>query len=290
MPVKTSIYISNEVIQSATMMISGTSVNITDIKETVSGEGCIINGIITDINSLSKNLSVIKPSSKNIKLVVDSSSVITRLIEAPPIKNRKKLMLFLYDSFHDIENYENMLLDYMIFEEKTSSGHLLILAVLAEKDFIAQYIELFNLAGMKIKSIDTALSCIIKYAFSIENLKGKTYVLAVADGNTMLFLLFIKGQYKFSKRIRIISENYEDISQELLRAMLNIIEFNKSEKNGEIITDFYFGGIKEKYPDIYNILSENADIKVSSVPEPSAIKNISGKTLEKFIYIVGNIL
>lgn len=289
-----SVYISNESIHMITGVKSRSSINVGQAIDEKINDGCIINGVITDTASLKSTLENIytKCSNipKNIWLTIDGSSIITKIIEVPLLKE-DKLIPFLNENFQDIENSQNMIIDYMVLEQKNQAGGATVLAVLIEKDFITQYIELFSSAQIKIESIDISLGCLIRYVSSIKSLTDKTFILSVFDKNTTMLVLFTSGKYRFSKRVRIVAENDSDeMFEELVKILMNMIQFNKSEKSNKDITDIYFGGFLPQENSIYSRLSENLGVNVSVVPESSEIKTKIDVKLSNFIYASGNLI
>lgn len=291
MGVKTSVYISNESIQVVTGSFSGRKVVIKDIVETKVQEGCILNGVITDAQAMKQGIESAHIDAKSISLVIDGTSIMTKLLEVPLLKDKEKLRVVIADSFQDIENRDNMITDYMVLDEKNAQGGATVLATLVEKDFIAEYIELFESAGLKIDSIDISLSCMIKYIMNINRLIDETFVYAVVDKHTVTFVLFVEGDYRFSRRIRIMNENDTDeMFEELVRTLLNLIQFNKSEKTAHDITDFYFSGLKKADYDFYRKLTDAIGVNVSSAEIPDEIRYKGSENINNFVYAIGNII
>ena len=291
MGVKTSVYISNESIQVVTGSFSGKKVVIKDIVETKVQEGCILNGVITDPQAMKQSIESAHIDAKSISLVIDGTSIMTKLLEVPLLKDKEKLRVVISDSFQDIENRDNMITDYMVLDEKNAQGGATVLATLVEKDFIAEYIELFESAGLKIDSIDISLSCMIKYIMNINRLIDETFVYAVVDKHTVTFVLFVEGDYRFSRRIRIMNENdTNEMFEELVRTLLNLIQFNKSEKSAHDITDFYFSGFKKADYDFYRKLTDAIGVNVSSADIPDEIRYKGSENINNFVYAIGNII
>jgi hypothetical protein len=160
-----------------------------------------------------------------------------------------------------------------------------------EKDFLSEYIELFESLGFKIDSIDISLACMIKYIMNINNLIDETFVYAVVDKHTITFVLFVEGEYRFSRRTRIMAENNkEELFDELVKTLLNLIQFNKSEKNNTDITDFYFGGFLPEYDEMYSKLSDAIGVSVSAAPVPDEVKYKGSENVSSFVYAIGNMV
>ncbi|MCQ2465293.1 MAG: hypothetical protein MJ095_06900 [Oscillospiraceae bacterium] len=292
MGLKTSVYIANGAVHVVKASVSGRKINIKDIRNTIIDEACIINGTITDSELLKQNLMKASIDTKSISLVIDGSNVITKMLEVPLLKDDKKLLPLIADNFQDIENRENMITDYMVLEQLNLSGGATVIATMVEKDFIAEYIELFQSLGVKIESIDIALACMIKYIMNISRLFEETFVYAVVDKHTVTFMLFVEGNYRFSRRVRLMADmnNKEELFDELVRTLLNLVQFNKSEKNDHDITDFYFGGFLPEGHDFYAQLSDAIGVKVQAAPFPDEIRYRGNENVNDYVFAIGNMI
>ena len=109
MGVKTSVYISNGSVHVVKGSQAGQKVNVQSINETEIEEGCILNGVITDPAALKQSLESAHIDAKSVSVVIDGSSVITKLIDVPMLRDQKSLLTIIADSFQDIENRDAMI-------------------------------------------------------------------------------------------------------------------------------------------------------------------------------------
>ncbi len=292
MGVKTSVYISNGSVHVVKGNAAGRKVNIQSINETDIAEGCILNGVITDSAGLKQSLESARIDAKSINVVIDGSSVITKLIEVPMLKDQKSLISIIADNFQDIENRENMITDYMVLDPKNEAGGATVLATMVERDFLAEYIELFQSLGLKIESIDIALACMIKYIMNINRLFEETFVYAVVDRNMLMLTLFVDGNYRFSRRVRLMADlnNKDELFDELARVLMNLIQFNKSEKTNHDITDFYFSGFLPEGHEFYHRLTDAVGVNVAAASPPEEIKFKGTENVNDFVYAIGNLI
>ena len=292
MGVKTSVYISNGSVHVVKGNAAGRKVNIQSINETDIAEGCILNGVITDPAGLKQSLESARIDAKSINVVIDGSSVITKLIEVPMLKDQKSLISIIADNFQDIENRENMITDYMVLDPKNEAGGATVLATMVERDFLTEYIELFQSLGLKIESIDIALACMIKYIMNINRLFEETFVYAVVDKNMLMLTLFVDGNYRFSRRVRLMADlnNKDELFDELARVLMNLIQFNKSEKTNHDITDFYFSGFLPEGHEFYHRLTDAVGVNVAAASPPEEIKFKGTENVNDFVYAIGNLI
>lgn len=292
MGVKTSVYISNGSVHVVKGNAAGRKVSIQSINETDIAEGCILNGVITDPAGLKQSLESARIDAKSINVVIDGSSVITKLIEVPMLKDQKSLISIIADNFQDIENRENMITDYMVLDPKNEAGGATVLATMVERDFLTEYIELFQSLGLKIESIDIALACMIKYIMNINRLFEETFVYAVVDRNMLMLTLFVDGNYRFSRRVRLMADlnNKDELFDELARVLMNLIQFNKSEKTNHDITDFYFSGFLPEGHEFYHRLTDAVGVNVAAASPPEEIKFKGTENVNDFVYAIGNLI
>ncbi|WP_044973713.1 pilus assembly protein PilM [Ruminococcus sp. HUN007] len=292
MGVKTSVFISNGSIHVIKGNAVGQKVNVQSISETDIPEGCIINGVITDPAALKQSLENAGIDSKSVSIVIDGTSVMTKLIDVPMLRDQKSLLMIIADSFQETENRETMITDYMVLDQKNESGGATVLATMVEREFLAEYIELFQSVGLKIDSIDISLACMIKYIMNINKLFEETFVYAVMDKNTLTLALFVEGNYRFSRRVRLMADlnSKEELFDEIVRVLLNLVQFNKSEKTNHDITDFYFSGFLPEGHDFYHQLADAVGVNVSAASPPDEIKYKGTENVNDFVYAIGNLI
>ncbi len=289
-----SLFISNESVQVVSGSKKGKKLVIDNIITEPVPEGAIINGVVMDQNGLKKRLETIfssdKQLSKKLSLTVDSSSINTKILEVPLLPEAK-LQNVVKESYQDVENIDKMLIDYMVLENKTESGGASVLAAMAEKDFISEYSEMLTSLNVKLNKIDISLSCFIKFIDFSKYILGETFIVGVLDKNVLAMVLFVRGKFRFSRRVRIVAEpDSVEMTNELVRNISNMIQFNKSEKTNADISDVYIGGYMPAGDDTYIRLTEILEVNVTAFPDIPAVKMPSGKKQGDFIYSLGNIL
>jgi hypothetical protein len=181
-----------------------------------------------------------------------------------PKLNKWQYYRLILDEFSDTaELFEGLVCDYFV-QSKTVTG-MEILACAAEKAQIESYISTFSEAGITLKGIRIGVQAIMNYVNETPALKEKTFILNVVDGVTMLSMIFNKGVNVFSSRLRLYSEETEQLVGEMLANLSGLIQFTKSEKLSDIEHCYYLGINGEQlelinetthYPDIkYDILN-----------------------------------
>ena len=274
-----SVLISNNYINAVQGSGTKGSVNVKSCVKAPIQEGLLINGMIMNEDILSdaiKNVWADNPElSKSVRLIVDSTSVLE----------------IIKGEYSEVENYDKLLYYYRILNQKVKDGGMDILSCAVERDFIEGYINLFETAGIKLESINTALSSVIDAASLYKELSRSTYVVANLDGNNLSNTLFVNGDYNYSSRSRLLEEvGSEDSSDELYRIFSSLIQFNKSQKTGFDITDVYFtGDIPENISEVLQQMSSALGVSFKELEKPGSCTITDGKMFSRLFTVIGNL-
>lgn len=268
----TSVYISNEHIQAVSAVKSAKKLKVKLIAKRELPEGCILNGIITDETVLRAELSAMwkafKLPKSGLRLVVESSAVSTKILTLPNLSKPMYMKKLIAENLLSGES-EDTVYDYKTLGAARDGG-ITVLACMTEGSFVKSYVELFSGAGLKLASIDLAAAGLIRMAKFCGELSERTFVISVIDRNSVSNFLFIKGEYRFSNRTRLMSNrDTPELLDEIARMISSLVQFNKSEKSGEDITNVYFCGFSDKE---INSASLNFDnIEFGTLPEMKSV-------------------
>lgn len=292
----TSVYISNENIQAVIAAKSGKKLKIKKIVTEPVAEGSIINGVITDDAALKSQLADMWKAHKlpksDIKLVIESSSVNTKVVTLPDVSKQDYMLKLLAESFPDADDGEAVY-DYKPLAAAPDGG-ITVLGCQTERAFVKSYIELFEGAKLKLSGIDLALCGQIRLAQFCKALSGRTYVLVAIDMNTVSQFLFTNGEYRFSSRQRIIyNRDTPELADELAKMLSSLVQFNKSEKSGAEITDIYFCGFTENEINSAALMLDGT-MTFGKLPEMDEIIYPAGNGrknwLSECVFNVGNLI
>lgn len=290
-----SVYISNNSIQAVIGSDSGKRVSIKKVVLEPLEPGCMLNGAIINASAIVQHLESMWKTHHlpgNVHLVVSSSEIHTKLLTTP-ILPEAKLRLFLREEFQDIIESEDAdpLLDYTVLQAKTEEGGAQVLAAHVERNTLAEYVSLFTDAKISLEAINIGLSSAVSLVRRIDPLNAQTCIVAVFDGSAMMQILFVDGCYRFSKRIRLLSDpGSEELFSELARSMSNMIQFNKSEKTQSNISNIYFCGFAGESPTFYARLSEALGTSVSTFPASGVVQMNGSARLSDYLYPIGNLI
>lgn len=265
------VYISNNKIQVLLGSYAKNRLQVQSVCEEPLEEGCILNGIIMNAFSLQNTITQMWQKynlpSKGVHLVVNGSSVTVKPMKIPQTAP-KNIPGLIRTEFRDMENIQNLIVDYSVTNLKNPDGTCSILAVLSTKEFIMSYVNLFKEAKIDLEVIDLVQNCLIKLMKRFKSLQGKTYAVFILDKNMLMQCLFSNDNFVMTRRSRILAEPEDPgFEREIGQNINSIIQFNKSEQTGSDITEFYLSGFPDAAVPLFPRFEENFHVQVRTFPE-----------------------
>lgn len=269
--VSVHVYISNNKIQVLLGSYAKNRLQVQSVCEEPLEEGCILNGIIMNAFSLQNTITQMWQKynlpSKGVHLVVNGSSVTVKPMKIPQTAP-KNVPGLIRTEFRDMENIQNLIVDYSVTNLKNPDGTCSILAVLSTKEFIMSYVNLFKEAKIDLEVIDLVQNCLIKLMKRFKSLQGKTYAVFILDKNMLMQCLFSNDNFVMTRRSRILAEPEDPgFEREIGQNINSIIQFNKSEQTGSDITEFYLCGFPDAAVPLFPRFEENFHVQVRTFPE-----------------------
>lgn len=297
-----SVYISNDRIEIVAGKGSKAHVKVKKVYSLSVPEGTMMNGIITGEQRLKERLEGIwdryKLPRKEICLVIDSGKIMTKMLEVPYMKD-KELIACINKEFADGEKTD-LVTDYFPFPKADPYAMNRIFCAAIEKNVIESYVSLFSDLKLKIKRIGIGLGCLLKAVIETGMFAQQTCVFMLAEGSTTISVLFENGEYIYSRRNRMLSEQgSEEWIEELGQIADGIRQFYRQRHSSYILDSLYIAGcsdevvkkidehmqeygIRAKLPGILNgisfvktAISDNGEISI----DPAS-----------YIYGIGNLL
>lgn len=265
------VYISNNKIQVLLGSYVKNRLQVQSVCEEPLEEGCILNGIIMNAFSLQNTITQMWQKynlpAKGVHLVVNGSSVTVKPMKIPQT-TPKNIPGLIRSEFRDMENIQNLIVDYSVTNLKNPDGTCSILAVLSTKEFIMSYVNLFKEAKIDLEVIDLVQNCLIKLMKRFKSLQGKTYAVFILDKNMLMQCLFSNDNFVMTRRSRILAEPEDPgFEREIGQNINSIIQFNKSEQTGSDITEFYLSGFPDAAVPLFPRFEKNFHVQVRTFPE-----------------------
>lgn len=295
----TSIYLSNQSVSVVRGSVSKQTIKITDSCTAALPEGALINGVITDDRAIKEALDSLhrggKLPERDIRLVIDSSNIFTKVETVPRLSHAQFLEL-TRNAFADAAGgRDDLLYDYAFLQE-VPGGKQQVLCSAVESGMIQSYIALFESVGLALSSINIALCSVTKLIQHIKSLSEKSYILCVADGNVLSTMLFLAGKYRFSSRQRLLNQRGTPASSaEVLQSISSMVQFNSAQKTGFTIDTVYFCGLRKEEQGLYQEVMTEFHLSAAPLPlsrefilensDPNAPYSISD-----YLFATGNLI
>lgn len=280
----TSVYLSNENIVVVKGKGSKKNIKVSSYDTIKLFESTVINGMVINDEVVRADLVLLRTRgiipSKNVRLVIDRSSVLVKFLKIPKMNN-KKVLEFVKNSFAGAaKSRDELIYDYSVIESSNIKGNAnMILGTAIEKSFIEDYINLFASAGVKLGSIDIALNSIIKFQRIFDEYSDKNFIASFLDADNMFSILFINGKYSFSNRFRMLSKRGTPESITEINGFLSsIIQFNLTQKNNNEIETALFSGLRECEENLCTELTYNLGLQ--AVPLDQCARLVLNRTIK----------
>ncbi|MCC8110344.1 MAG: pilus assembly protein PilM [Ruminococcus sp.] len=290
------VYISNNKIQVLTGMYAKNKIQVRQVYEEELEEGSILNGIIMNNYALQETLTEMWTKNnlptKPVHLIVNGSSITVKPLKIPQTP-KKNIPGLIKSEFRDMEEIQNLLVDYSIVNPKMEDGSCSILAVLSTKDFINSYMELFQNAKIELESIDLMQNALIKITKRLKYTQNKTFTVFILDNNMLIQCLFANNNFIMTRRSRILTDPSDsEFVHEIGQNINSIIQFHKSEQTGTEITDFFFCGFSQEAYALFDEFARNFGVKVQAFPEylPTEIILPEGQNPSNVIIPLGGMI
>lgn len=294
----TAVYLGNDRIQ----IVNGTAkrgrLKIKYAYSEPMPERIIINGIITDDVWLRERLLALKAEKKlprgKVDLVVDGGDILIKTAVVPTVNEKKMKKLVAGEFAEAVTDQGSKLYDYSVLTPKNPDGiGGTVLCTAADRAFVESYIDLFTGINKNIRTIRLGLDCIISLCGGLEELSGRTCIVLLLDGITLVSTLFVNGSYFFSQRTRLLEERgTNESAAELNNRISYIAQFNKSQNSGGEISDVYLCGQTPKESGLAAELARLTGFEVQRLLSQSIIlKASAGEFLiSDYCYTAGCLL
>lgn len=295
------VYLSNRYIRVVEGEASGGRIHAKALYYTVDTRGCILNGTITDVDGFREIIKNLWETNslprKGISLVIDSSQFTTKVVDAPPMK-QKQMMEYISREFTDVERISNPVYGYFPLSGAGGKKEKVkrIFSVVAPREFIREYQEIFLGLGITIGSIESVIGVALRLAETLPQLGGSTCIVQFADDMTLMNLLFVDGQYRYSNRNRMFSEKgTPEFAAEAARTVSNLIQFAKAQELSAKIPKVYIAGLTQDEFQVYqdSIYQINDQMEAGELDLGQTVqieKGAGGQSVTNFALAIGGLL
>ncbi|MBR4183133.1 MAG: hypothetical protein IKQ56_04840 [Lachnospiraceae bacterium] len=274
-----TVYLSNTDIEVLNGSGSGRSVSVNRVYSKQMPEGSFLNGIITDpeglVAALTDMWNSFKLPRKGIRLVINTPQISVRVLDMP-IMNQSKADQYLQREFEERSGERKRLLGFYVVGRDSKKKTMKVCTELADVDFIDNYVQVFESAGISIKEINSGIGVSVNFLKKLKFAANTNSVIMIKDGMTVTAIYFVKGEYFYSTTARTFNSlGTLEYAGEISNAISQIVQFSKSEKVEDNIADIYLAGMTtEDAVNVYRAVSMNQsdEIKVFNLVGMKGVK------------------
>ena len=244
-----SLYFSTSHMKIIVGSADANSVKVDDFAMFSLPEGAMINGIITDEDTMIRYLAGIGTNMSLFKqeamLVIDNNSIRSKVMDMPSVPEAKMLEFISREIGVVAEGGEvNDVFDYTVLNAKAPGGGSRILAVAVDRDLLQAYRNTFTSAGFNLKNINIGVNAANKIARVSPQLSAGARILAIIDERNLTLMLFEGGDYKITNKYRLLnSDDTAEWRQEIGNNISSIVQFHKGQRPTEEISAAFFAGL-----------------------------------------------
>jgi hypothetical protein len=282
----TVLYLANQQIQVVTGSPGEKKVTVQNAYTADAPEGSIINGIIMDaelfVEFIKEFWQTNRLSSKDVILVIKSSKFVGKTIELP-VLNASKTIEYIEREFSDIRKEENEIYGYIPLASSDKSMRR-IYAEGVSPEFIKEYIEIFQEAGISVKSVYSGESSLISLTNMTMAAWYKTFVMLIADNTTLTTLLWVNGSFYHFNSVRCFHEQgTEEYAMDVARSVTQIVQFMQAHQVEYSLEAIRLAGIPDVNIRQYEIAMNSQGINVPIEPFESSVLSADSADVQSYL-------
>lgn len=290
----TVIYLSNQRVQVVTGKGGASKIKVEATYSADAPDGSIINGIIMEqelfINFLKDFWKANKLPAKGVDLVINSTKFVGKSLEIPALKEAAAFE-FIQREFADITRGE----DNLFSQIKLGSADKGIEKRYIESinaDFIREYINIFDSAGIKLNGVYSGESAIISLIGKTIGQKYKTFVIEIADSMTLSTVVWVDGSFYYHNSVRCFNEQGTmEYAQDIARSVSQITQFLQAHQVESPLEAVVLAGVDPMDLDLYSqgLMMQGIQLDAEMYDSVGAITSTAKGDIQKFLYSVSGL-
>jgi len=273
------VFLSNTNIQIASGSSTSGGVKVSKLFSAPLPEGAVLNGVVMDKERLTQTIKTAWQSNKlpksEVTLIINSPQLRANRIDAP-ILSDKKTTEFIGRETRDTEygRFTNPVTGWYLISKNNKTKQQKVIYETAESDFVKGYVDIFESAGLKLKSIHNGVQ--IATEFFTKQAAGKTVIYMILDGNSLVTIFFAEGKYYYDSTSRVFSQpGTPEFAREIYSSISSIRQFMSAQRIEATVKDVVFAGLTQPQVaslsnDILNIDSQ-IDVSLAAAPQGTSI-------------------
>ena len=242
--------------------------------------GSAVGSRIVDVAAVSdviRELSKDKDIAKHrIRVTLDTGAVMTKLLTLPDVKSRKYMRRLVEEHFS-----VGGVVSYTVLQ-KNDNGTVEILACMAEKELLKNYIDAFRGAGFGIGSIDISACGIIRLSEKCSMLNGSSYAVCIADDTGISRFIFENGKYCYGGRDSIfVQQGTEEFSAGTARSVEALIQVS-----GKDISNVLMSGVTDSEAEQIRLTLSESGIRAARFPMQKEIEFVDDADISDHLAVI----
>lgn len=290
------VFLSNTNIQIAVGSAAGNGVKVSKLFSAPLPEGAVLNGVVMDKDTVIETIKTAWQTNKipksEVTLILNSPQLRANRIDAPILPD-KKTTEYISRETADTEygRFQNPVTGWYIVSKNNKTKTNQIVYETADAEFVSTYVDIFDKAGLKLKSIHNGVQIVTQ--FFTKHSSGKNIIYMILDGNSLVTIFFYDGKFYYDSTSRVFAQpGTPEFAREIYGSVSSIRQFMSAQRLEGSVKDVLFAGITQPQVsslanDILNIDSE-VDISLMMPPQGTTISD-SQSAFPFFVYPIAGL-
>lgn len=282
------VFLSNTNIQIATGSSSAGGVKVSKLFSAPIPEGVVLNGVVMDPDTLRETIKTVWQENKlpktEVTLIINSPQLRANRIDAPLLSD-KKTTEFIGRATADTEygRFNDPVTGWYVVSKTPKTKTQKVIYETSESDFVGKYVDIFEKAGLKLKSIHNGVQ--LATEFFTKQASGKTVIYMILDGMSLVTIFFAEGKYYYDSTTRVFAQpGTPEFAREIYSSISSIRQFISAQRLNDTVRDIYVAGLTQ--PQISSlsndILNLDSEIDIAIVAAPAGTSIAEGQSVFPF--------
>ena len=290
------VFLSNTNIQIAVGSAAGSGVKVSKLFSAPLPEGAVLNGVVMDQEMVIETIKTAWQTNKipkaEVTLIINSPQLRSNRIDTPLLSD-KKTTEYISRETADTEygRFQKPVTGWYIVSKNNKNKTQKIVYETAETDFVNTYVDIFEKAGLKLKTIHNGVQVAAEYFTKPSS--GKTVIYMILDGNSLVTIFFYEGKFFYDSTSRVFSQpGTPEFAREIYGSVSSIRQFMSAQRLDGSVKDVLFAGITQpQVSSLANdILNIDSEVDISLIAPPSGTSISDGQSaFPFFVYPVAGL-
>lgn len=290
---KTVVYLANLQMKIVVGSANKKSISVKQAYTFDTPEGSIINGMIMDVELFTSFLRDVweenKFSKSDVSLVINSNKFVGRSIEMP-VLNDNQTVDYISREYADMGKEEELSFSYIHIADAEGKRRK-IYAEGISPEFIKEYIDIFESAGIKLVDIYSGESSIITFTNQTLAKDSKSFILLIADEMSFTKILWLDGAFYYYNAARCFHDpGTMEYASDIARSVSQLMQFMKAHQIETPLDNIYLAGLSREDESLYRgaILEMGIEVPVK-VADYNFGSALNSEETQKYLHAVSGL-